>query len=173
MELTCASCARGRLSALTTSALDGFLGKNISEICDIGYTDNNLNHCAHFVSHVLNLKIGMICGAIKWESRHKGVSIRVDEIYNACADRGPWDERNAHGEPCLAFVTPQGNVTGAGMGRSPSKHIGICVGEYVYHYSNSGDKVVKDTPASFLLKFRGVYGSSTAMYYGELGGDML
>jgi hypothetical protein len=59
------------------------------------------------------------------------------------------------------------------MGSSPSKHIGIYCGDSVWHYSNTNDKVVKDSPESFLIKFKGVYGSKTKMYFGDFGFDVL
>ena len=98
------------------------------------------NLCAHFVSHALGLKIGMLCGDMKYKSRGKGASIRVN---------------------------------GSEMGSSPSKHIGIYCGDSVWHYSNTNDKVVKDSPESFLIKFNGVYGSKTKMYFGDFGFDIL
>ena len=42
--------------ALTEASLDALLGKHIREICALGYAADSYNHCAHFVSHVLDFQ---------------------------------------------------------------------------------------------------------------------
>ena len=51
---------------ITKSQLDSFVGQTISDICPNKFHDNSANHCAHFVSHVLNLHFGYDC------KQHKG-----------------------------------------------------------------------------------------------------
>jgi len=46
---------------LNLELLNSYVGKNISEICLNGYANNNDNHCAHFVSHILNLHFSLTC----------------------------------------------------------------------------------------------------------------
>lgn len=43
------------------SKLSSYLNKNIRDICPNHFDDNNLNHCAHFVSHMLGIGIGYTC----------------------------------------------------------------------------------------------------------------
>lgn len=45
---------------LSRPMLDSYLGKNISEICPHGFDDADLNHCAHFVCHVMNVSAGSV-----------------------------------------------------------------------------------------------------------------
>lgn len=46
---------------LSTTLLNSYLGKPIDDICLNGYINHDDNHCAHFVSHVLNLEFGATC----------------------------------------------------------------------------------------------------------------
>ena len=164
---TCVTCAKARLIDLTTTALTALEGKTIADFCNTNYTAANINHCAHFVSHVLDLKIGMICGAMAWATRKQGASVRVDEIYNKCATKGAWTNKPASMSNCLAFVTPESNVKSTGMGNHPRKHIGISIEGKVWHYSNGQDKVVCESAEAFLIKFKGAYGATTQMYFGN------
>lgn len=153
---------------ITTTELAAYEGKDIADICNTGYDAANVNHCAHFVSHVLEITIGLICGSMKYDTRGTGTSLRVNEIYNSCSTRGVWADKPISTKRCLVFATRPSNMDGSEMGEHPRKHIGIYVDRNVWHYSNSGDKVVKDSVEAFLLKFKGAYGSSTALYYGVL-----
>jgi hypothetical protein len=66
----------------------------------------------------------------------------------------------------LAYVTLPGNVNSSGeMGTHRKKHIGVFVADTVWHYSNGQDQVVTHSPADWHKRFKGVYGSSTEMYY--------
>jgi hypothetical protein len=40
---------------LTASILDTYVGHSISEICPHGYDSGGFNHCAHFVSHAMQI----------------------------------------------------------------------------------------------------------------------
>lgn len=161
--------AKLALSGLSECDLNQYVGKDIKEICDTDYVDPRVNHCAHFVSHVIGLKVGLICGSMKYETRGQGASLRVNEIYNSCSSVGDWSSRPESVKHCFIFATLASNVSSRGvMGEHPKKHIGIFLGGNVWHYSNGGDKVVTDSPQSFLNKFKGVYGQTTETYYGVL-----
>ncbi len=95
--------------------------------------------------------------------------LRVDEIFNRCDEVGLWAQRPLCLSSCLAFVTPSTNVSGNRMGSSPRKHVGIFIDGNIWHYSNGSDKVITDSPERFLVKFKGLYGSNTQLYYGALG----
>lgn len=155
------------LDALETD-LDGYLGKDIKDICDTGYDASNVNHCAHFVGHAMGIKTGLVCGSMKWDTRGKGASLRVNEIYNAAKTRGTWSSKPMSMKLGLAYVTPSGNMNGDTMGQSSLKHVGVFIRESIWHYSNTGDKVVKHAPTAWHNLFKGVYGSSTQMYYSSL-----
>ena len=98
--------------------LDGYVGKHISNVCTLGFTDDKENHCAHWVSHVLQLSIGYPCAK-------GGRSIRVQELFAACPSVGAFDDAPA--SAFLVFVTAPGNVHLAKkqMDNVPRKHIGI------------------------------------------------
>ncbi len=55
-----------KLEKLKTSDLDSYHGLNIKDICTTGFDSAGLNHCAHFVSHALELCFGMLCGNMSW-----------------------------------------------------------------------------------------------------------
>ena len=67
---------------LNLELLNSYVGKNISEICLNGYANNNDNHCAHFVSHILNLHFSLTCDQMVPESAKQsvGANIRVHEV---------------------------------------------------------------------------------------------
>lgn len=73
---------------LTTSILNTFKDKGISDICPYQYEKDGDNHCAHLIGHILGLTIGETCAqqTVKPELRTKysitGVSIRVHELFN-------------------------------------------------------------------------------------------
>ncbi len=162
---------RARSSAATGDAtLDAYLGKNISAICNNGYTDPKDNHCAHFVSHVKHYAFekSLICSKMKWETRNNsGASLRVNEIFAHCPAVGKWEDKPSETESCLAFITLSTNVNleKATMSDHPRKHIGIFSGGMIYHYSNSRNKVVKQTPEKFAKHYSG---SNVQVYYGAL-----
>jgi hypothetical protein len=169
MELVCQS--KLRLDGLKTADLEKYEGLDIKDICSTGLDSGGLNHCAHFVSHALNLGFGMLCGNMSWDTKGQGVCIRVDEIFNRCKLVGTWSDRPLCLKPCLAFVTPATNIQGSHMGSSPKKHIGIFIDDKIWHYSNGSDKVVTDSPERFLVKFKGLYGPKTQLYFGVLGNE--
>lgn len=158
------------LRDVTRAQLDAMVGRTIGDFCSV-LTAADLNHCAHFVSHALDVTTGMRCGNMQWATRGTGVSIRVDEVFNHCTDRGPWASLPTGYNACLIFVTMAGNVTTPPgglptMGTQPRKHIGIHRGGDVWHYSNGQDRVIRETVAEFETRFRGAYGTGIALFYG-------
>ena len=155
------------LNTIKKADLTPYVGKDIKDICTTGFDDAKVNHCAHFVSHVLDLRLGLICGSMKWATRGTGTSLRVNEIYNSCALRGPWSERPADMTACMVFVTRPGNLSGGAMGSHPRKHIGIFIEDTIWHYSNGKDEVTTDTPESFHARFKRAYGKDATLYFGK------
>jgi len=50
---------------ITGTLLDGFLSRNIKDVCtEVRLVDNKLNHCAHFVNHVLGFDHPLTCGGL-------------------------------------------------------------------------------------------------------------
>ena len=43
---------------LTLATLNVYLGLHIGDICPVGFDNDGDNHCAHFVSHVLDWALG-------------------------------------------------------------------------------------------------------------------
>ena len=83
---------------LTRPMLDSYLGKNISEICPHGVDDADLNHCAHFVCHVMNVSAGSVtCSKMssKRVADRIGACIRVHELFAACPVVGEYDAATA------------------------------------------------------------------------------
>jgi hypothetical protein len=154
------------MSFLSTACLDEFVGKGIEEICPLkfGKKGDSHNHCAHFVAHVLKLHravvpgttcANMVYGGMK--NATAGAIIRVNDIYNVCADL-------AAPEPlgCLAYYTVPANLDKEGMmGTMSQKHVGICLGGFVYNYGNTLDKVRKDNVGDLAQ----LYGAKTITLY--------
>jgi hypothetical protein len=146
--------------------LDGYVGQNISAICTFGFISevNHHNHCAHFVSHLLSLRVGAKCAP-------KGVSIRVNEIFNRCRFRGDWDDLPTPRIYSLIFATQSTNMGHDGnMMNGPKKHMGIWSYPYVYDYSTMNHQVLKELVPDFLSRLDGVYNTSghnpVRLFYG-------
>jgi hypothetical protein len=146
--------------------LEDTVGKKIDDFCESGFTDPDVNHCAHFVAHHLNLKLALTCSALT-RTGSNGASVRVQEIFAKCHEVGMLSDWNGSGR-VLVFVTAKSNVDLANkrMRNVPKKHIGIYDGQHVYHYGNTQDRVRKQTLAEFKNTFQRTYGGDLGFYYG-------
>jgi len=143
--------------------LEDAVGKRIDEFCSSTLaSEHGENHCAHFVSHMLGYDLAAPAASCKtWTLADKrnnaveGASIRVNEIYNHIpkARKMPISDNACYG-PGLVFVTQKRNMGKNGkMGSIKAKHIGVLMGQWVYHYGNIGDKVKKERLNSFIRGF--------------------
>lgn len=151
--------------SLTPMMLDGFVGKNIRQICPLGFgtIGDSHNHCAHFVGHVLHLNstlnLGLTCAGmvhIGKMDRKDGAVIRVNDIFNNAEDL-----QQACPTGCLVYFTVPGNMSNGLMGSMSKKHVGIYYQGHVYNYGNTRDAVRKDTVADLAQ----LYGSTTITLY--------
>ncbi|HKY04528.1 MAG TPA: hypothetical protein VJQ56_06545 [Blastocatellia bacterium] len=151
--------------------LDNALGKSIDDICPNNFHNHASNHCAHFVSHVLDLDFSFNCREFQGGGQ-PGANIRVHEIFSRCPLVGKFEDRPADRE-VLVFVTRHDivDIANKEMQNIPQKHIGILVDGNIYHYSNTQDKVVKIAPAAFLSQFDAIYAGSQALFYGTVPGS--
>ncbi len=153
--------------AITEAELKATLGKNISTMCTTGFTAADVNHCAHYVSHMLGIHFGYQCNGTR-NRQGAGVSVRCDEIYNRVASRGALAGVQPQ-DGWLIFATSPGNMTGTQMGQSPRKHVGIYFSGKVYNYKNDEDKVVDDTLAHFHNRLKTAYSDQRlALYYAAI-----
>ena len=58
--------------SIALSDLQGNVGKSIGQICNNGFNSPSQNHCAHFVSHVLGIQLGTLCGDMAFKTRKTG-----------------------------------------------------------------------------------------------------
>ncbi len=141
--------------------------------------NNNQNHCAHFVSHMMGYESsGPTCKNFTWADKQqpaKGATIRVDDIFKQCTKTGLLSVKPAVITECLVFVTLTSNVKKIGaklvMKNNPKKHIGILSQGKIWNYSNSNNKVVADSRTFFIAKFANAYkttGTTVEFYYGNL-----
>ena len=154
--------------AVCTINIKQYLGDHISKICSNDYYKNIDNHCAHFVSHVLGFRFGFKCRGMTGKGEmSSAASIRVHEVFTKCPQIGKWDDKPAHMKFCLAFVTSAANVNlkARMMVNHPKKHIGIFHDGKVYHYSNSKNKVVEQTPEAYARHYSG---NDITVYYGSM-----
>lgn len=151
---------------ISKEVLENALDTHISAHCEQKMTADNLNHCAHFVSHMLGYEFGYQCGN-QTDQPGEGATIRVQEVFARCPTVGRWNEKPKSLTQCLAFITQASNVnlTRRVMTNVPRKHIGIFTDGFIYHYSNTQDKVVKQTPDQFSRHYRG---AGYAVFYGTL-----
>ena len=154
--------------------LDDYLGKTIEEVCGkYGTVNDDVNHCAHFVSHVLALRLpgAALCSNVggstyTYEERNDGYCVRVNQVFNSCNNRRKWSDDTA-GTKCFIVATIPANIESQDpltIGQMSRKHIGIYSTGFVYHYSNTQDKVVKVTTKEFSSH----YGKDTVL----LGADL-
>ena len=79
-------------------SLTEYLGKKIDQICPFSLgKDNSANHCAHFVSHVMEYDgFAVTCKNKTSADKQmvgKGAAIRVDNIFNVAPEVRPWADR--------------------------------------------------------------------------------
>lgn len=132
------------------SAAPQYLDKNVKDFCANGYADDSFNHCAHFVAHALGLSVGYTCKK-QTGGKHDGASVRVHELFASCHQVGHWADRQATLLDCLVFITHPGNVhlKTKTMDNHPTKHVGVFSNGSVIHYSNTKDRVVRQTLEEF------------------------
>lgn len=154
--------------ATTLASLRSYVGKSIGDICSTGFSTPTQNHCAHFVSHALGIKLGMLCGDMAWKTKKTGASIRCDELYNRLTFKGKWEDKPALADGLLIFVISAANVGNGFMYNVPQKHVGIYCGGQVFNFSNSQHQVVVDhTVEVFHDKFRRSYaGKDISLFFG-------
>jgi len=146
---------------LTSTLLDSYLGKDISAICAHGYDDADLNHCAHFVCHAMNVSVGSIScrGMSSAKVAGKiGVCIRVHELFTSCPEVGLYDDASPSqlAAGVFVFVTAKTavNLKTKTMTNIPKKHVGVGLNGTIWHYSNIGDAVVTATPEQFRKHYK-------------------
>jgi hypothetical protein len=152
---------------LNASKLDSYIGQSVETFCGkYGKKGDSLNHCAHFVSHALSLRIvgSKLCSNVagstyNYQERSQGYCIAVDQIFNNCINRCIFDIKTIPNGPCFIVATTNDNLSSDAppklIVRTAARHIGIFCGNNVYHYSNSRDMVVKVS----LQEFRNHYGA--------------
>lgn len=165
------------LSAVSVSIenLDALKGKHIDEICGKYHKDKDkkINHCAHFVSHVMELRItgAALCSNVEgteysYEERRNGFCIRVDQVFNSCANRSEFADDVLVKKRIIVATIPANYTDKANVkiGDNERKHIGFLIGANVYHYSNSKKQVVC-VPVS---EFKRHYGAGTILFVADL-----
>jgi len=149
---------------------------HIKDMCPFSIAqDDAQNHCAHYVSHIMGYEFGATCKNSTLADKKqipRGATLRVNDIFNNSPRTGPLASNPANLHECLIFVTLPFNVRAIGggrfeMGEHPQKHVGILAHNFVWNYSNTGEKVVHDLPSVFQQKFRGAYSQNAVFYFGE------
>lgn len=154
--------------------LEAVVGLPIESICKNKFHDHNENHCAHFVSHSIEFDKSYNCKQYKGGNA-KGANIRVHEVFESCplvGNIGDAPDDNDY----LVFVTEEKNVDllNKKMGNIPQKHIGVFSNGFVYHYSNTEEKVCKWTQTKFLDTFQKIYSGNQKLFFGLIpGSDLL
>ena len=152
--------------------LEDIVGKTISDFCGRGYTASDTNHCAHFVSHVMDLEFPTTC----WGKGNKanGANIRVHEIFAQCPKVGEWENADLDRRQ-LIFVTNKSNVNieKKQIKNVREKHVGIYENGFIYHYANKKDKVVKQTVDEFFNYFQENYSGELGLFFGHIPGTDL
>lgn len=149
------------------------VGKDIKDLCPNRFHDPAANHCAHFASHMCGMTFSFSCTDFKGGTGPEA-NIRVHEVFAQCPKVGRWEDADL-GRTQLIFVTLASNVDTARkrMVNIPQKHIGIYHEGTVFHYGNTADRVVTDTPDSFFSKFQRLYDGDQGLFFGWIPGEDL
>lgn len=161
-----------------TQKLDRTVNSRIDNICQSALgKDFNQNQCAHYVSHVMgyDLSKNASCKYLTYADSQndavEGATIRVDAIFNELKARTRSAlSRRSCPSPGLIFVTQERNIKpDKSMGNMPAKHIGVLIWPWVYHYSNTSNKVKKENISHFMNTFERAYSGNgpVGFYYGE------
>jgi hypothetical protein len=165
-----------RLNSLKIEELIPFEGQGPANFCNTGLVTSGQSHCAHFVCHALDFKMAKpLCGDLQLETRGKGVTMRVDDVFNYCTVTGFYEDPAKIPDAVVAksaflvVATRPDNIEDRGgtifVGNNPHKHIGICASGDIWNFSNTRHKVVRDTAANFFKKMKHSYGSNTRFLY--------
>lgn len=146
------------MAILDRSLLDSYMGKMIDDICEFQYWDAMDNHCAHFVSHVLQLGFGYTCG----ERRNIGYNVRVHEILQQCYEISLYPDELG----CLVYVCRY--ITSRFRMPAPNRHIGIYYNGTIWHYNNKRDEVVVQNPDDFLREKDADYHQRNQLFFSPL-----
>jgi hypothetical protein len=147
---------------LSQQILNTYVGRPIMQICPYGYDAGKLNHCAHFVSHVLQLRRGYTCSPGRGDS----VCVRVQELFPLCSNMREMLECPTVGEG-LIFVSDKHNFRGSPVQilNVPKKHVGIMLNGRIWHYSNTKHAVVVQAVGQFLSHYAH---QQNALWFGSL-----
>lgn len=153
--------------------LNNVVGLPIERICKNKFHNHNENHCAHFVSHLIEFENSYNCKDYKGGS-NKAANIRVHEVFANCPLVGKIEDA-PNIVDFLVFVTDEKNVdiSTKTMTNVPKKHIGIFSEGFVYHYSNTEEKVCKWTIEKFLSTFQKTYKGNQKLFFGLIPGSDL
>ena len=135
--------------------LNSYLGYSMRDICPHGLDARNNNHCAHFVSHFLQLSFGCTCASLKGRgSSYGAANVRVHEIFEKCPTTTELRMCPTVGQG-LIFVSKHTNFSGTPvrMRNIPKKHVGLLLNGIVWHYSNLRNKVITQTVSDFLFHY--------------------
>jgi len=137
---------------LTASTLNTYVGHSISEICPHGYDSGGFNHCAHFVSHAMQIDFGYTCAQAR--GRAGGANLRVQELFARCPGTREVLECPTTGQG-LIFVSGRSNFVGTPtqIVNVPRKHVGVVFNGRVWHYSNTQHRVVVQAVGEFLSHY--------------------
>lgn len=149
------------------------VGKDIGAFCKNGFTGAEINHCAHFASHMCGMTFSYHCKN-QVGGTHSPGNLRVNEVFAQCPKVGHWKDADLKRSQ-LIFVTHAANVNLATktMVAAPKKHIGVLHDGLVYHYSNTADKVVAENVAGFKARFDNAYGPGQGYFFGWIPGENL
>lgn len=152
---------------ITSTEMDGYVGKHISKVCGCSFINDGDNHCAHFVCHVMEYNFGVNCFAMSGKGeRSKSANIRVQEVFAQCGRVGKWTDKTLDISKGFIFTTKASNVNLKKkiISNVPKKHIGIFIEQNVWQYKNKITQVIKQTPAEFKQHYTG---TDFEIYYGE------
>ncbi|WP_019668332.1 hypothetical protein [Eudoraea adriatica] len=148
------------MAIINQFVLYSYNGKHISDICLNKFDGDTHNHCAHFVSHVLQIGHGKTCHRMVHKSHQvmAGGSILVSDLFDITPNIRELISSQKIGQG-LIYVSAPGSFSQIGSNSYRIKtvrkrHVGIFLNGKVWHYKNSKNKVISEPIFEFIRHYK-------------------
>ncbi len=140
--------------------LDSYLGRHISDVCLNKFDGDGRNHCAHFVSHVLQICSGKTCHKMVHKSHRimAGGTILVSDLFDITPNVHELISSCAIGQGLIYVSAPESfQKIGSNTYRIKTvkkRHVGILLNGKIFHYKNSENRVVSENVFDFIRHYK-------------------
>jgi hypothetical protein len=171
-DVGCSYSTTQAVLEIPRASLDAYVGQTVENFCNCGFgkIGDEHNHCVHFVAHVMGYTFGAVCTDMMAKDpakAGKGRTIRVNDLFNNCPDRGSWNSKPATLHFCLIYAVHRDGVIAGNpvkISTQRRKHVGIYLNGSCYNYHNTRNESVQIDGVD---RFRNLYGPATQIFYSQ------